>query len=268
MLPTESRNQKIQYGCQAAIFNMTSLKINRLLPIYILLLKFGVNIQSQPKVRVRKPKKSNMATRWPYWKWGRWKSIGLCLWPPSICTWNFKLKFQSKLDLCSVNHVVYRQTDGRTRWIQYTPPPTSLGGGIMIICAKYGKNLSRTIDATVWTGQLCHIFFHSQKSQQATYILSSFSFVTNMKRIQTADATERTWQNVKNQCQSHMRIICVTVLDHLVLINILFILHQSNSPSTMASFKIHIQWRFVLYQSDRLHIPILWSFQLPKVKSK
>ena len=23
-----------------------------------------------------------------------------------------------------------RRTDGRTRWIQYTPPPTSLGGGI------------------------------------------------------------------------------------------------------------------------------------------
>ena len=25
-----------------------------------------------------------------------------------------------------------RRTDGRTRWIQYTPPPTSLGGGIMM----------------------------------------------------------------------------------------------------------------------------------------
>ena len=24
-----------------------------------------------------------------------------------------------------------RRTDGRTRWIQYTPPPTSLGGGII-----------------------------------------------------------------------------------------------------------------------------------------
>ena len=75
-----------------------------------------------------------MAARWPFSKWHRWKSIGFCLWPPSTCTWNLKLKFQSKLDLCSGNHVVYRQTDrrtdGRTRWIQYTPPPTSLGGGI------------------------------------------------------------------------------------------------------------------------------------------
>ena len=113
---------------------MTLLQINRLLPIYISIvpLKFEVDIQSQTKVRVRKPKKSNMAARRPFWKWQRWKSIGFCLWPPSTCIWNLKLKLQSKLDLCSGNHVVYRQTDGRTRWIQYTPPPTSLGGGITI----------------------------------------------------------------------------------------------------------------------------------------
>ena len=55
-----------------------------------------------------------MAARRPFWKWHRWKSIGFCLWPPSTCIWNLKLKFQSKLDLCSGNHVVYRQTDGRT----------------------------------------------------------------------------------------------------------------------------------------------------------
>ena len=81
-----------------------------------------------------------MAARRPFWQWHRWKSIGFCLWPPPTCIWNLKLKFQSKLDLCSGNHAVYRQTDGwtdrrtdgRTRWIQYTPPPTSLGGGIMI----------------------------------------------------------------------------------------------------------------------------------------
>ena len=70
-----------------------------------------------------------MAARRPFWKWHRWKSIGFCLWPPSTCIWNLKLKFQSKLDLRSGYHVVYRQTDGRTdrrtdgrtRWIQYTP---------------------------------------------------------------------------------------------------------------------------------------------------
>ena len=106
-LKLESGNQKIQYGCLAAILKLTLLKINKLLHIYIsiVLLKFGVDIQSQSKVRVWKPKKSNMATRRPFWKWRRWKSIGFCLGPPSTCIWSLKLKFQSKLDLHSGNHV-------------------------------------------------------------------------------------------------------------------------------------------------------------------
>ena len=57
-LKLESGNQKFQYGCLAAILELTLLKINRLLHIYISIvpLKFGVDIQSQTKVRVRKPK--------------------------------------------------------------------------------------------------------------------------------------------------------------------------------------------------------------------
>ena len=57
-LKLESGNQKNQYGCQAAILKLTSLKINRLLPIYTstVPLKFRGDIQSQTKVRVRKPK--------------------------------------------------------------------------------------------------------------------------------------------------------------------------------------------------------------------
>ena len=96
---------------------MTLLKINRLLSTYIsiVLLKFEVDIHSQSKVRVRKSKNP--------------------IWPPGG---HFESDVAEKLDLCSGNHVVYRQTDGRTRWIQYTPPPpppqlpTSLGGGINI----------------------------------------------------------------------------------------------------------------------------------------
>ena len=59
MPPTESRDRKIQYGRQAAILKRTSLKINKILPIFISIvpLKFGADIQSQTKVRVRKPKK-------------------------------------------------------------------------------------------------------------------------------------------------------------------------------------------------------------------
>ena len=108
-LKLESGNQKIQYGCLAAILKLTLLKINRLLHIYIsiVLLKFGVDNQSQTKVSLE-TKKSNMATRRPFWKWHRWKSISFCLWPPSTCIWSLKLKFQSKLDLHSGNHATYR----------------------------------------------------------------------------------------------------------------------------------------------------------------
>ena len=58
MPPTESRNWKIQYGRQAAILKMMLLKINRLLPINISIvpLRFEVDIKSQSKVGVWKPK--------------------------------------------------------------------------------------------------------------------------------------------------------------------------------------------------------------------
>ena len=52
-LKLESGNQSIQYACQATILKLTSLKINRLLPIYISIvpLKFGVDFHSQTKVK-------------------------------------------------------------------------------------------------------------------------------------------------------------------------------------------------------------------------
>ena len=64
MLPTDSRIRKTQYGLQAAILKITLLKIDQLLPLNtsIVLLKFGVDIQSQTEFRVRKPKK------WPFRK--------------------------------------------------------------------------------------------------------------------------------------------------------------------------------------------------------
>ena len=69
-----------------------------------------------------------MAARRPFWKVRRWKSIGFCLWPPSTCIWNLKLKFQRKLELCSGNHVVYRQTDGRTDKVNPVYPPSNFVG--------------------------------------------------------------------------------------------------------------------------------------------
>ena len=58
MPTTESRYCKIQYGRQVAILKVTLLKINRLLPIHAsdVPLKFELDIQSETKVRVRKPK--------------------------------------------------------------------------------------------------------------------------------------------------------------------------------------------------------------------
>ena len=96
-----------------------------------------------------------MAARRPFWKWHRWKSIGFCLWPPSTCIWNLKLKFQSKLDLCSGNQTMSstdrrtdRRTDGQTDKVNPVyPPPTSLGGGITIIHLPY--ELQEHIDRSV-----------------------------------------------------------------------------------------------------------------------
>ena len=79
-----------------------------------------------------------MAARRPFWKRHRWKSIGFCLWPPSTCIWSLKLKFQSKLDLCSGNHVVYRQTDGQTDKVNPVYPPSNfVGRGYKNVIMKF-----------------------------------------------------------------------------------------------------------------------------------
>ena len=83
---------------------MRSLRINRLLPIYIstLPLKFGVDIQSQSKVSPE-TKKSNMAARRPCWKWRRWKSIGSYPYIYVLCHLSLQLIFKAKLKLESGN---------------------------------------------------------------------------------------------------------------------------------------------------------------------
>ena len=80
MSPTESRYRKIQYGHQAAVLKGTLLKISRFLSIHTsdVLLKFGLDIQSQTKVKSPETEKFNMAARQPFWKWHCWKSINFC----------------------------------------------------------------------------------------------------------------------------------------------------------------------------------------------
>ena len=47
-----------------------------------------------------------MATRQPFWMWHIWKSISQ--WQQTTYIWNLKLKFQSKVELCSSNQAKYR----------------------------------------------------------------------------------------------------------------------------------------------------------------
>ena len=49
-----------------------------------------------------------------------------------------------------------RRTDGRTRWIQYTPPPTSLGGGIDITTnTNYNIRLISGHGTGSWNSSQC-----------------------------------------------------------------------------------------------------------------
>ena len=75
-----------------------------------------------------------MAARRPFWKWCRWKSIDSCLWPPSICIWNFEIEISQQTWLmlrkpCRLQTDGWtdRRTDGQG---ESSIPPTSLGGGI------------------------------------------------------------------------------------------------------------------------------------------
>ena len=121
-----------------------------------------------------------MAARRPFWKWHRWKSIGYCLWPPSTCLWNLKLKFQSKLDLCSGNHVVYRQTDGRRDKVNPVypppppPPPTSLGRGIIKFeqTCKQFEFLKSLISDYVQTSLVNEIIIHSERGILRYFLIS------------------------------------------------------------------------------------------------
>ena len=142
-----------------------------------------------------------MAARRPFWKWHRWKSIGFCLWPPSTCIWNLKFKFQSKLDLCSGNHVVYRQTDGQTdgrtdgQGESSIPPSNFVGRG-------YKNNPSRTVDATERTGfsrsrpNDLEDIGQGQRSSHATHLLMLVIICTKYGKnpSRTVDVTERTRQ--------------------------------------------------------------------------
>ena len=71
---------------------------------------FGFEIQSQTEVKSPETKKSNMATRRPFWKWHIWKSIGFFPYTLVMCYWSFDLIFKAKQKLESGNRKIQ---DGR-----------------------------------------------------------------------------------------------------------------------------------------------------------
>ena len=84
-------------------------------------------------------RKSNIASRWQILKVTSLKINRLL--PIATNNMYMKLKFQSELELRFGNHYMSPtegRTDRRTRWIQYTLPPTPLGGSIMILNISNG----------------------------------------------------------------------------------------------------------------------------------
>ena len=70
------------------------------------LLKFGFETQSQTEVRVRKPKKSKIATRQSFWKWHIWKWIGFFPYTLVMCYWCLDFIFKAKQKLESGNRKI------------------------------------------------------------------------------------------------------------------------------------------------------------------
>ena len=113
-LKPESRNWKSQYGYQAAILKVTSLKFNKSFPwpqticIWNFKSKFQTNSshvsRTMPPTESRYWKKqNNMASMQPFWKWHGWKSIGFFPYSHVMCQWSWDMIFKAKLKLQSGN---------------------------------------------------------------------------------------------------------------------------------------------------------------------
>ena len=115
-LNLESRNQKIQYGCQMAILKVTQLIINRLLSIATnnMHMKFETENPNQTPATKLSPEseKSNMATSWPFWKWRQCKSIDFYPYTQRLCYWTLELIFKAKLKVESGNQNILNGHQG------------------------------------------------------------------------------------------------------------------------------------------------------------
>ena len=133
------------------IKKMRSLKINRLLPIYIsiLPLKFGVDIQSQTKVSPE-TKKFNMAARRPFWKWRRWKSIGSYPYIQVLCHLSLELIFKAKLKLESGNQKIQNGCLAAILKLTLLKINRLLHIYISIVLLKFGVDIQSQTEVRVW----------------------------------------------------------------------------------------------------------------------
>ena len=130
---------------------MRSLKIKRLLPIYIsiLPLKFAADIQSQTKVSPE-TKKSNMAARRPFWKWLRWKSIGSYPYKPVLCHLSLELIFKAKLKLESGNQKIQYGCLAAILKLTLLKINRPVHIYISIVLCKFGVDIQNQTKIRVW----------------------------------------------------------------------------------------------------------------------
>ena len=146
---------------------MTSLKINRLLPIYIsiLPLKFGVDIQSQTKVSPE-TKKSNVATRRPFWKWHCWKSMGSYPYIQVLCHLSLELIFKAKLKLESGIQKIQYGHQAAILKVTSLKINTLLPMTTINMHMKFEIEIPKQTRLTLW--KLCHLWSaETEKSNMA-----------------------------------------------------------------------------------------------------
>ena len=167
-----------------------------------------------------------MATRLPFWKWRCWKSIGFYPWPQSICIWNLKFKFKSKLGLCSGNNGIYRWmdrwTEGQTRWIQYTP--SIFWRGIVWIA----------INTALW--------------HMSCYCTSQWYELLFFHAMQPKLITTANHQMVTYVCHFNVTC-CISVCNNYMLIYIFFV-KSFHLPFQIVIFHFLTFYMFVLDKGD------------------
>ena len=151
--PAESRYRWIPYGHQAAILKVTSLKINK--PYTQVMCYWSLDLIFKAKLKLESGnRKVQYGCQAAILKVTSSK-INRVL---PIATKSVHMKFEIEIPKVNLSYAPETmsftdgRTDGRTRWIQYTPHPlTSLGGGIITNNAMMNRY------ATCRDHACCHI---------------------------------------------------------------------------------------------------------------